>query len=221
MNRKTRVAGALVLTFIIASALTLYSQSATDPLVEFSAKISPTLKQLVALQAANTHKDDPIPVIVQFDRGASAADKQLPPKAKGLPLINGYAHRHSAVEIKALLKSRAVKYITFDAIIRPHQTNVLSLTNVPQTSAVNVNLATIGADQANSSGYTGAGVAVAVLDSGISPHPDLNGRVIGAVDFTSGVPVLSSTNADGYGHGTHVAGILGGSGAMSGGAYSG
>src|SRR2546427_7736905 len=122
MNSKTRIAGTLILALIIISiSAPLYSQSSNDPLVQFSAKLSPTLKQLVALQAGNSHKNDPIPVIVRFDRGASAQDKQLPPKAKALPLINGYAHRHSAVEIKGLLNSKAIKYITFDAVIRPHQ----------------------------------------------------------------------------------------------------
>src|SRR2546428_7225056 len=121
IGRKIRIVSALVLSFVVVSTLPLYSQSAADPLVEFSKKISPTLKQLVAKQVGNSHKDDPISVIVRFERGASAQDKQLPPKAKALPLINGYAHRHSAVQIKELLKSRAIKYITFNAVIRAHQ----------------------------------------------------------------------------------------------------
>ena len=47
-------------------------------------------------------------------------------------------------------------------------------------------------------------VDVAVLDSGSGPHPDLN--VVGGVDCTSGdAPGF----ADDFGHGTHVAGIIG------------
>ncbi|HTP03488.1 MAG TPA: S8 family peptidase [Anaerolineales bacterium] len=63
----------------------------------------------------------------------------------------------------------------------------------------------------------GSGVNVAVVDSGINPHADLNvagsdtSRLIASV-----TTVDNSTIADGYGHGTHVVGIIAGDGRMSG-----
>lgn len=50
-------------------------------------------------------------------------------------------------------------------------------------------------------GFTGVGIRVAVVDSGIMPHADLS--VIDGRDFTG-----SGTWVDGNGHGTHVAGII-------------
>jgi len=67
----------------------------------------------------------------------------------------------------------------------------------------------------------GRGVGVAIIDSGIAPTADLTGRISAFYDFTGdGAPVATAPN-DGYGHGTHIAGLIAGSGAQSNGKYVG
>src|SRR6188474_3123505 len=68
-------------------------------------------------------------------------------------------------------------------------------------------------------GYQGAGVGVAVIDSGIAPLATFDSRIRAFYDFTIGG--VATTPRDDYGHGTHVAATIGGSGAPYGDAYTG
>jgi serine protease AprX len=119
-----------------------------------------------------------------------------------------------------------------------------SLENDPEVEYVSVDHPLKGMDDytndamnvsaAWNAGYNGAGIGVAVIDSGINPNsydfytfssPNQHGpmRVVYHQDFT-GASEYTATGGlvyDTYGHGTHVAGIIGGNGHLSGGQYSG
>ena len=76
---------------------------------------------------------------------------------------------------------------------------------------------TLGINRLWDQGYTGKGVGICVIDSGIHPHKDFGDRIKGFVDMNDG----QLKPHDPYGHGTHVAGIAAGSGVESNGKYRG
>jgi subtilisin family serine protease len=85
-------------------------------------------------------------------------------------------------------------------------------------TSLDVSVPQIGAPAAWQAGYTGKGVTVAVLDTGIAAgHPDLAGKVLAAQDFTES----ASGTEDKQGHGTHVASTIVGTGSASGGKFKG
>ena len=75
----------------------------------------------------------------------------------------------------------------------------------------------IHCDEAHSLGYTGKGVGVAILDTGVFLHEDLKDRIRAFEDFAG----RRAGPYDDNGHGTHVAAMIGGSGIASQGKYKG
>ena len=132
-----------------------------------------------------------------------------------LDLINGQVLDLPHGVLKSLAAHPSVFRVHYDRPIKTHNYRT-SVTTGARTVQ-------------NHLGYTGAGIGIAVIDSGITTwHDDLtnttstlfpygNQRVAKFVDFVNGRPLPYDDN----GHGSHVAGIIAGNGADSNGEKSG
>jgi serine protease AprX len=160
------------------------------------------------LRAALGGPDRTVRVIVRGGdaaavEGAIAGVKGL--QGRRLPGIGGVVAQVRTSALAALAASPHVARISLDRRIAG---------TLQQTSA------TIGSNWVvDGLGIAGAGIGVAIIDSGVAAsHDDLGpGRVVHFVDFVD----FRSKPHDGYGHGTHVAGIIAGSGQGSAGARQG
>ena len=71
-------------------------------------------------------------------------------------------------------------------------------------------LALIQADAAFEQNYTGRGLRIGILDSGINPHADLTGNLLPGHNYLEDAD--ADNTIDAYGHGTLVAGLISGAG---------
>jgi serine protease AprX len=120
-----------------------------------------------------------------------------------LRLIDAESMIVTPEQLEELAADADVKYITLDAPVTP------TAAGTPLSLSLLASLyPTIdGTSAAWSQGYTGAGVGIAVVDSGVTATADFGGRL-------TQVQLPGQTSiADTYGHGTFVAGVAGGLGA--------
>lgn len=89
-------------------------------------------------------------------------------------------------------------------------------TIVPTERAVSKTIGYVNADDVWEQGYTGEGVVVAVLDTGVNEHADIKNNLWDGGDEypNHGYNTFENTTdvSDSYGHGTHCAGIIVGEG---------
>jgi serine protease AprX len=169
-------------------------------------KFDPVLSQLVTKGTPGRSR---VIVILKDGADASSDIKKLGGNpGRRLALINGQAVELSNGQLKKLAESSAVESIHVDRQLRSHMNR----------AAVTIGARAVQEDL----GFDGAGVGVAIIDSGVSSwHDDLtysgsslSVRVVGGqrvarfVDFVNG----RTAPYDDNGHGTHIAGIIAGNG---------
>jgi serine protease AprX len=158
---------------------------------------------------------DDLPIIVRY-KDDKSKDRVKKASAKGekrreMKRLRAMGFRTNRASLLAMLADSGVDSVSYDAPVNAFQ--------LPSLPPVPVSIDASGSRAARSRyGVTGSGVTVAIIDSGVQPSVDLPAsRIRKFVDFVNN----QSQPYDDYGHGTHVANIIAGSGVSSGGQYVG
>ncbi|MCX9083631.1 MAG: S8 family serine peptidase [Candidatus Methanoperedens sp.] len=158
----------------------------------------PNLKDISIVNQKN------IVVLLNEEKKRNKADK-----IKQFWIVNAIAVDASPEVIEQLSTREDVERIELDSkvyIFEDHSAQV----SRGQIDAATNDIKRIKAMQAWQMGIDGTGINVSVIDTGIyATHPDISGRVIKWIDFIGNL----SSPYDDNGHGTHVAGTVGGNGA--------
>src|SRR4030095_7118068 len=166
----------------------------------------------VAVRALKSR--DVVRVSVQTDPEATSAQLVMLPQLGGrvlgepFALVRGYAAEIPAGPLTELASRPAVRRLSPDREVFSTMDVALPVASTAEATPFTPPLP-----------FTGAGVTVALVDSGITSNADLKDsggkdRVINYQNYVAGA------KADDYGHGTHVAGILGGNGKSSSSSFS-
>jgi len=154
----------------------------------------------------------------RIEAAAKSVTKQGGSLKHALAIVGAVSARLKGVQVLKLTRDNDVDYVAKDQQLRAQFDPALDSAKAQTPGILEVNAPQVWSQL----GVTGQGVGVAIVDSGVYPHPDLADRIVASIDFTTASPTVSTTSTgDPGGHGTHVAGLVAGDGTLSGGAYTG
>jgi subtilisin family serine protease len=189
---------------------------AIDPALEAAVASGESVRAHVVLRGARPLVADPTDADEKaFKNDVAAAHRELRGAlpARGVRVLSEHAYAFGAVieidadGLEALKRLPMVQRVYLDGEVH---------------AALAQGVPLIGANQLHTSGYTGSGMTIAILDTGINyNHSALGGcfgpacKVVGGFDFVNN----DSNPLDDNGHGTEVAGVAAADGVVRGVAY--
>ena len=163
-----------------------------------------------------------VAIIVQERTGAGDGPERVVARLGGrvqrqIPLIHGFSARVPTTAVAKLRRVRGIRSVTLDQ--RLNVSTPIDGWEPTTDSGSTQNLVRLtGASTFWKHGYTGRDIDVAVIDSGVTPVEGLSrsGKLVYGPDLSFDSQQDERRHLDGYGHGTHLAGIIAGRDDVSG-----
>ncbi|KAF9291044.1 hypothetical protein BGZ68_005294 [Mortierella alpina] len=195
------------LSLLAVACLTWSAATTVDAAAPFyannqaQATASKASSYIVILKGNNT-ADSFMPTFNSIVNRSNARGGLRPKLGRKFQAIPGFTFTASHATLTELLSMDEVAYIEEDAEVVALGTQ----TNVPSWGLARVSSQTKGGSTYNYPDSAGSGITAYVIDTGINTaHTDFGGRATMGANFITGSP-----NTDENGHGTHVAGTIGG-----------
>ena len=193
---RERTVRARLVVMALVAALLLASSGGT---LQASRNLAENLRVVVQ----KVHTGDSRPERAVQELGGSV-ERQL-------PIVDGFSASVPSDRLEELRTVPGVANITVNRTV-----HVSGQIGEGSGTASAVFTDAIRASKAWGQGYTGQGINVALIDTGVNATGDLAGKVLHAEDFTP-----EQNNVDTYGHGTFVGGLIAGQGTASNGGVKG
>ncbi|WP_310832524.1 S8 family peptidase [Paenibacillus pedocola] len=181
----------------------------------YAAKINKPLKRNIQHSKSLAKKPAAVPVIVQFKHKLTPARMQALQKHLGehafpvkhrLHLLNAVSSRVSLKCLERICSCGEIGKVYLDDV---------------KKATLNIATPSIGAAALQQTrGLTGKGINIAIIDTGVFPHPDLTRPVNRIIAFKDLINHRQQPYDD-NGHGTHISGDAAGNGWVSKGKYKG
>ena len=167
--------------------------------------------QRLPTRSADLHnlRSDRVRVIVQADTSGLRSVRGRLSRALRRETEGATALDLTRAELETLARDSSVVHISKDL---PVVADMAVTNKVTRADSVWQGTSGLLLGLGGTPSYKGAGIGVAVLDSGIAAHSAIGSRVVARVNLVSSEPGVTG---DPFGHGTHVAGMIGGAGSAA------
>jgi subtilisin family serine protease len=144
-------------------------------------------------------------VVVKQDRDPAAVARWQDARDRHVfRSVNGFSAALDAAQVRALKASARVAYVEPDRVVTASTTQSMDAAGNPW-GLDRIDQRALPLSRTFAYTRAGAGVTAYIIDTGLTAnHPDFGGRAANVYD------ALGGTGADCNGHGTHVAGTIGG-----------